>query len=92
VRALQDTDVAQHAHPQVVLMYYEVSYRYLKFLEPGAIQRLFLLLLGKKGVLHPKSHMRSRCAYLVHKIAESQEGKAVNLLEAAYQSLAGKEE
>jgi len=51
VNALQDTDIAQHAHPQVVLAYFDVSLRYIRFLSALQIQHLFQLLLGPCGVL-----------------------------------------
>ena len=40
-----------HAHPQVVLVYFEVSLRYIKFLGSQAVLRLFQALLSRQGVL-----------------------------------------
>lgn len=89
VRALQETDIAQHAHPQVLLVFFEISHRYIKHLSKEAILRVFLVMLGRRGVLHSDSLVRGRAAYYILKICESQEGRAANMLEAVYPQLSG---
>jgi len=89
VRALHDTDIALHPHPQVLLVYFEIAHRYIKHLSRDAILRVFQAMLGRRGVLHPDALVRGRAAYYVHKICECPEGKNANLLESVYPMLSG---
>lgn len=89
VRALHDTDIVQHAHPQVLLVYFEISHRYIKHLSREAILRVLQAMLGRRGVLHQHSLVRGRAAYYVHKMCESPEGKGANVLEGVYPMLSG---
>jgi hypothetical protein len=89
IRALHDSDVSLHAHPQVVIVYFEISHRYIRYLSKEAIQRLCQTLLGRQGVLGSNVQLRGRAAYFLLKVAESQEGKNANVLDSAYAQLSG---
>jgi hypothetical protein len=90
IRALHDSDVSQHPHPQVVLVYFEIAHRYIRYLDRPAVLRLFQTLLGSQGVLSGNALLRGRAAYFLLKVAETQEGKAANVLEAVLPQLTGK--
>jgi hypothetical protein len=90
IRALHDSDVSQHPHPQVVLVYFEIAHRYIRYLDRPAVLRLFRTLLGSQGVLSGNALLRGRAAYFLLKVAETQEGKAANVLEAVLPQLTGK--
>jgi hypothetical protein len=90
VRALQETDVGSHAHGQVALAFFEVSLRYVRYLDAGAVLRLLQALLGPSGVLSRRSpHVRSRAAYFALKVVEAPESRAMNLIDNVYPQLAG---
>lgn len=89
IRALQETDIAQHRHPQVLLVYFELSHRYIKHLPRDAILRVLQALLGRRGALHQDALVRGRAAYFALKICETQEGKNANVLESVYPQLSG---
>lgn len=89
IRALHESDVAQHPHPQVVLVYYEIAHRYIRYLDRTAVLRLFQAMLGQHGVLSQDSFLRGRAAYFLLKVAETQEGKNANVAEAVFSALAG---
>lgn len=89
IRALQDSDLVMHPHPQVVLVYFEISHRYIRHLDKAAILRLVQSLLGRQGVRCGNNLVRGRAAYFLLKVAESQEGKAANLIESVYTQLSG---
>ena len=90
IRAIHESDVSQHRHPQVLLVYFELSHRYIRFLDRAAILRLFQCLLGPKGVHSSDSFVRGRAAYFLLKVAETQEGKNANAVDAVYPLLTGK--
>jgi hypothetical protein len=90
IRALHDSDVSLHAHPQVVLVYFEISHRYIRYLSREAILRLCQALLGRQGVQSSNVQLRGRAAYFILKVAESQEGKNANVVDSVYAQLSGK--
>jgi len=88
IRALQETDVGAHSHGQVALAFFEVSLRYVRYLDAGAVLRLVQSLLGPSGVLSRRSpHVRSRAAYFCLKVVEAPESRAINLLDSVYPQL-----
>lgn len=89
IRALHDSDVSLHAHPQVVLVYFEISHRYIRYLSRDAILRLCQALLGRQGVQSGNVQLRGRAAYLLLKVAESQEGKNADVVDSVYAQLSG---
>lgn len=78
-----------HRHPQVVLVYFEISQRYIRYLDKTAVQRLFQAMLSNQGVRSAHTFLRSRAAYFLLKVAETQEGKNANALESIYPQLSG---
>ena len=79
VRFLQLTDAAEHSNTGVVAMFFEVSLRYLKYLDPAAVARLLQALLGRRGVQAAAAHqrVRDRAAYCVLKVVEGTNWKTV---------------
>lgn len=79
VRSLQRTDAAEHSNTAVVAMFFEVSLRYLKYLDPAAVARLLQALLGRRGVQAAAAdqRVRDRAAYCVLKVVEGTNWKAV---------------
>lgn len=80
VNALHQTDLALHAHSQIVLSYYEVSSRYIKIVDQGTLQKIVGQMLGSQGLRHSNEEVRYRTTYLFLKIVESLDGKSSVLL------------
>jgi hypothetical protein len=79
--ALHNTDIAAHTHPQVLLAYYELSVRYVKYTDLQQTQCVCRHLTSVRGIRHPyHMQLRARSAYFLLKLAEAMEGKASALL------------
>eukprot|EP01034_Spumella_vulgaris_P022267 gene22267-28381_t len=90
VRAIHGTDIAQHAHPQVLLSYFEISLRYVRLVDAATVGAVVSSLVGPHGLRCRGSDLiRNRSAYFVVKMAESMEGKSSQLLGALATPLSG---
>lgn len=95
IAAIHSTDVAHHAHPQVLLSYFEISLRYVKLVDVntllGVVQSMVTVLrrpaANAEGVM-----IRNKCAYFIAKIAEAMEGKSSQLLASVGNHIAGEYE
>ncbi|CAN0054713.1 unnamed protein product, partial [Phaeothamnion confervicola] len=72
VLALHGSDIASHPHPQVLMLYYELTVRYSKILRSStrlaALAPVMDALCGPRGLLHPNRQLRTRCCYFLTKL------------------------
>lgn len=94
VRFLQRTDAAEHPNTGVVAMFFEVSLRNLKYLDPAAVARLLQALLGRRGVQATAADQRvcDRAAYCVLKVVEGTNWKTVPFGADVHSLLSGERE
>jgi hypothetical protein len=59
------SQVSYHAHSEVTQLYFETLVRYEKYFthEPQHLPMALASFLDERGLHHPSSHVRSRCAY-----------------------------
>jgi hypothetical protein len=56
IDALHQSDIGQHGHSQVLLIYFEICARYIKFVNNmKLIERIASLLLSSQGIRHKES-------------------------------------
>jgi hypothetical protein len=70
VHALIVGDISRHAHPVVVLQFFELVVRYGRFFEhhPEFVGAVVGAFVDARGIQHPRSALvRSRCCYLLHR-------------------------
>ncbi len=70
---LHSSDVTQHPHKEVVILYYETSVRYFPLLKdrPDLLQKVLGAMTGSSGLQHPHEKARSRCCYLLLRLIKS---------------------
>lgn len=70
---LHSSDVTQHPHKEVVILYYETSVRYYPLLKdrPDLLQKILGAMTGTSGLQHPHEKARSRCCYLLLRLIKS---------------------
>ena len=71
--ALHQSDITDHTHREVLLLYFDLSVRYYPiFLEqPELLPKVLEALSGKRGLRHPHPRMRSRSCYLLLRLVKS---------------------
>eukprot|EP01038_Epipyxis_sp_PR26KG_P005330 gene5330-7396_t len=74
IQAIHQTDVINHSHPQVALVYFEISFRYIKLVDVSVIQRIASSLVNDRGLTNPDRMIRAKASYFLLKIMESMEG------------------
>lgn len=79
VMALHRSDVCQHNHREVLLLYYDISVRYSAILKdsPESLSQLLGSLSGNRGLQHPHPRVRCRCCYLVLRLVKLVGAKAM---------------
>ena len=80
INALHASDISEHAHPQVLLVYFELCVRYLNLCTPASLQRVAEVLCGPRGLRHPDKAVRARAAYSMKGVADGFDFKAYLLL------------
>ena len=81
LNALHESDIALHEHPQVLMAYFEVCYRYANAIrEENLIGKVAMSILGNSGLRNPNSQVRHRAAYFFLKFTENLEIKSTCLL------------
>ncbi len=89
VQAIHQTDVAAHAHPQVLLSYFEIALRYIKLVDLATVAKVVGSLASAHGLRSKNPLIRNRSAYFVVKVVEAMEGKSSQLLGAIAGPLSG---
>jgi hypothetical protein len=81
VKAIHSTDIANHTNPMVLLQYFELTYKFFKFIDDTSIFDVIHILLGPQGLRNGHAQLRNRCAYLFYKIVtDSLSEKTATLL------------
>ena len=80
INALHASNISEHAHPQVLLIYFELCVRYLNLCTPQSLQRVAEVLSGPRGIRNPDAAVRARAAYSMKGVADGFEFKAYLLL------------
>ena len=67
------SDVTQHPHREVVILYYETSVRYYPLLKdrPELLEKVLAAMTGTTGLQHENEKARSRCCYLLLRLIKS---------------------
>ncbi|CAM9797429.1 unnamed protein product [Chrysoparadoxa australica] len=70
--ALHSSDITQHPHPHVLMLYYELTLRYSKILraQPQVIPMVMDSLCGPRGLTNPYRPLRARCCYFLTKLVK----------------------
>jgi exportin-T len=70
---IHSSDVDQHHHQEVLLLYYETSVRYYPLLKERTdlLQKVLHSLTGPRGLQHESLKVRSRCCYLLLRLVKS---------------------
>lgn len=71
--ALHQSDITDHVHPEVLVLYYDTSVRYYPIFldQPELLPRVLESLSGKKGLQHAHPRLRSRSCYLLLRLVKS---------------------
>lgn len=71
--ALHSSDVSQHQHREVLILYYETSVRYYPILKerPDLLQIVLQAMTGTRGLQHESQKVRSRTCYLLLRLIKS---------------------
>jgi exportin-T len=71
--ALHQSDVVDHPHREVLLLYYDLSVRYYPIFikEPQLLPKLLGGLSGERGLLHAHPRVKSRSCYLLLRLVKS---------------------
>ena len=77
--ALHRSDVSSHPHREVLLLYYDISVRYVSILKetPELLTLLLGSLSGNRGLQHSYTRLRCRCCYLLLRLIKSVGAKAM---------------
>jgi exportin-T len=70
---LHQSDVVDHPHREVLLLYYDLSVRYYPIFikEPQLLPKLLGGLSGERGLLHAHPRVKSRSCYLLLRLVKS---------------------
>ncbi|CAN0031174.1 unnamed protein product, partial [Ectocarpus sp. 8 AP-2014] len=74
VLALHDSDVARHKHPQVVMLYFQLTVRYSKMLADGPphlIPKVLEAICGPQGLSNADVTLRTRSCYFLTKLVKA---------------------
>lgn len=73
VTALHRSDISSHPHPEVMLLYYDISVRYSGILKelPELLTLLLGSISGNRGLQNPYLRMRCRCCYLLLRLIKT---------------------
>jgi exportin-T len=71
--ALHQSDIADHAHREVLLLYYDTSVRYYPIFldQPDLLPIVLESLSGERGLQHAHPHVSSRSCYLLLRLVKS---------------------
>lgn len=90
--ALHKSDVGNHEHEQVLLLYYDLSVRYYPIFltEPPLLPPILQGLSGERGLQHPNARVRSRSSYLLLRLVKSVIKVMQPYVESAVTGIQGK--
>jgi exportin-T len=71
--ALQQSDITDHSHREVLLLYYDTSVRYYPIFldQPELLPKVLESLSGERGLQHAHPHVSSRSCYLLLRLVKS---------------------
>lgn len=71
--ALHQSDITDHVHPAVLVLYYDISVRYYPIFvdQPELLPQVLESLSGKRGLQHAYPRLRSRSCYLLLRLVKS---------------------
>jgi exportin-T len=71
--ALHQSDITDHVHPEVLVLYYDTSVRYYPIFldQPELLPKVLENLSGKKGLQHSHPRLSSRSCYLLLRLVKS---------------------
>jgi len=76
--AIHESDIRDHKHTQILLLYYNIAIRYCKVLtesRQNLIAPILEAITGKSGLSHPSNlAFRARCCYLLLKLVKAMGG------------------
>ncbi|CAN0329594.1 unnamed protein product, partial [Ectocarpus sp. 4 AP-2014] len=84
VLALHDSDVARHKHPQVVMLYFQLTVRYSKMLADGPphlIPKVLEAICGPQGLSNADVTLRTRSCYFLTKLVKAMKEGVVPYVE-----------
>ncbi|CAM9258508.1 unnamed protein product [Laminaria digitata] len=85
VLALHDSDVAQHKHPQVLMLYFQLTVRYSKMLADGPphlVPKILEVICGPQGLSNPDVTLRTRSCYFLTKLVKAMKDGVVPYIDA----------
>ena len=67
------SDIVEHPHREVLILYYETGVRYYPLLKkrPDLLQKMLEAMTGTRGLRNENSRVRSRCCYLLLRLIKS---------------------
>jgi len=70
---LHSSDITQHPHREVLVLYYETSVRYYPLFKdrPDLLQKVLSAITGTYGLQHENAKVRSRCCYLLLRLIKA---------------------
>lgn len=73
LKALHESNVVNHGHREVLIVYYDVAVRYYPVFEtePALLSKVLAALTGTTGLQHVHARVRSRCCYLLLRLVKS---------------------
>jgi len=73
LKALHQSDIVDHSHREVLILYYDLSVRYYPIFmdQPELLPKLLGGLSGERGLQHSHPRVRSRSCYLLLRLVKS---------------------
>lgn len=76
------SEIHRHRNPMVLMVYYDLSTRYIAQCPIATVQSIVTALVSPQGLRHSDGQLRCRSAFFMRKIAESLRDDSALLLQS----------
>jgi Exportin-T len=90
VVALHRSDISQHSHPHVLMLYYDITVRYVKILKQHRelIPCIMEAMCGRRGLSNPHRPLRARACYNLSRLVKALGSEMVGFVDAVVPTVA----
>jgi Exportin-T len=90
VVALHRSDISQHSHPHVLMLYYDITVRYVKILKQHRelIPCTMEAMCGRRGLSNPHRPLRARACYNLSRLVKALGSEMVSYVDAVVPTVA----
>jgi Exportin-T len=90
VVALHRSDISQHSHPHVLMLYYDITVRYVKILKQHRelIPCIMEAMCGRRGLSNPHRPLRARACYNLSRLVKALGSEMVSFVDAVVPTVA----